>query len=244
MADQSDPTSGPEQKPPAKAGEPETYEVIEPPSAPAKPSASISAPKLLSDFDEDADFDHDPAVKAAQGKVKVGPPLIEGEDDDDVFVKPGLGDERLWAIVGVVLMIASVIATLVFKNEAAGNTAWRAILVGAQCFVHAGTGVAAIGAAASLGQMRLGKVELAAARMFALVGLFQLIFHLNLPITNSKVEEIVLAGMAYLIGLRVLFRRPNDQTMIIAGFHFLGWLAVYLIGFLYAAANQPAVTTS
>lgn len=220
----------------AKKPDGETYEVIEP-ALPPREAPVVSAPRLLSGFDEDADFDHDPAVAAAKGKVKVGPPLIVGEDDDEAFVKPGLGDERVWAIAGVVLMIGAVIGAIV---HAPSNAAWRAILVAAQCFVHAATGVAAIGATASMGQVALGKVDLAAARMFAIVAFFQLLFNLSFQISETKIDEIVIAGVGYLVALRVLFRRPNDQTMIIAGFHFLGWLAVFLIGQLYALANQVA----
>lgn len=218
----------------------ETYDVIEP-SLPPRPAPVINAPKLLSEFDEDADFDHDPAVKAAQGKVKIGPPLIVGEDDEDAFVKPGLGDERVWAIAGVVLMVGAIAGVLM---HAPNNSAWRAILVVAQCFVHAATGVAAVGATASLSQLPLGKVDLAAARMFAIVAWFQLVFNLSLQVSTTKIDEIVVAGLVYLLALRVLFRRPNDQTVIIAGFHFLGWLAVFLLGQLYAMANQPGPVTA
>lgn len=229
---------------PPAAADPGTYEVIEPAPAPAMVAPKTPAP-LLAGFDDDADFERDPEVEAAaRGGKKAAPrrgKTDTGSHDPHAFVKPGLGDERVWVIAGVVLMIAAVIAVLV---NAPANSAWRALLVAAQCLVHAATGVAAIGATASIVQAPLGKVDLAAARMFAIVGLFQLVFNLNLHLMGSKLDEIVVAASAYVLALWLLFRRPVDQTMVIAGFHFLGWLAVFVIGQLYAMAAQPAVQSA
>lgn len=240
MNDPNDTNSGGGGKPAGDGGPSgaDSYEVIEP--EPRKEtrvgdpigSSVVGAPKLLRDFDEDADFDHDPEVAAASAGKRKPPTLIEVEEES--LVKPGLGDERVWAIVGVVLMIGAVICVLVNEET---NTAWRSLLVVAQCFVQSATGVAALGAAASLGQIAIGKLDLAAARMFAMVAMFQLIFHLSLQVSSGKFDEIVVASLAYVLGLWVLFRRPIDQTMLIAGFHFLGWFVVFVMGQLYAQAT-------
>jgi hypothetical protein len=237
----------------------ETYDVLDPvpavPRSEAKspPKAEIKAPALLSDFDEDADFDRDPDVERARrggsGAAATAnkPPKARGprgvlfaspDVDEEPFVKPGLGDERALTIAGVVLMIAAIVAVLI---NAPNNSLARALLVAFQCMVHAATGLAAVGAAATMLGRPLGPPELAAARMFAAVGLFQFIVNLNLMLLSSRVDEIIVAALAYIISVWVLFRRPIDQILVVGGFHFLGWLAVFVTGQLYIWAQLPTV---
>jgi hypothetical protein len=236
---------------------PETYDVLDPVPVPPRseakspPKAEIKAPALLSDFDEDADFDRDPDVErarrggsppAASKPPKARGPrgvlLASSDVDEEPFVKLGLGDERALTIAGVVLMIAAIIAVLI---NAPNNALARALLVAFQCMVHAATGLAAVGAAATMLGRPLGPPELAAARMFAVVGLFQFIVNLNLMLLTSRVDEIIVAALAYIISVWVLFRRPIDQILVVGGFHFLGWLAVFVTGQLYIWAQLPSV---
>lgn len=212
--------------------------------------AVVEKPGLLSGFDEDADFERDPELERARRggssssavSRSTGPrrKLFGREIDEDLepFVKPGLGDERVMAIAGVVLLVAAIITVLI---NAPVNLIARALLVTFQCFVHTATGLAAVGAATAMLGRPLGSAELAVARMFAAVGLFQFLVNLNLMLLSSRVDEIVVAALAYVLALWLLFRRPIDQILVIAGFHFLGWLAVFITGQLYIWAANPAV---
>lgn len=230
--------------------------VARPPSVTPRPGRPVvEKPGLLSDFDEDADFDRDPELERARrgegrgsgstpsASYRGGKKLFGRQIDEDLepFVKPGLGDERVMAIAGLVLLVAAIITVLI---NAPVNSIARALLVTFQCFVHTATGLAAVGAATAMLGRPLGSTELASARMFAAVGLFQFLVNLNLMLLTNRVDEIIVAALAYVLALWLLFRRPIDQILVIAGFHFLGWLAVFITGQLYIWASHPAATVA
>lgn len=240
MSDPARPDDRPPQPASPPAPEPAAYDLIaEDPKPAGTPAPALKVPSLLKDFDEDADFERDPDVERAKsGKPTRSTPTLLAPGEEPI-VKPGLGDEKVMAIAGAVLLIGAVIA--VFIRDP-GNTPARALLVAFQCVLHAGTGLAALAAAAAMLGKPLGHPDLGAARMFVAVGIFQIIANINVLFPGTRADELALGAAAYFGAVWLLFRRPPDQTAIIAGFHFLGWLAVFLTGQLYAWANRPIPT--
>jgi hypothetical protein len=199
--------------------------------------AKIEAPGLLSDFEEDADFDRDPELE----RVIAGPPRevepVERRDTREEFIKPGFGDAKAWAIAGVVLLVAAMIATGI---NAPSRSVARVLLALYNVLLHTGTGVVALFVAAVLSERRLGSFELAASRMFTAVAAFMLIFSLHLNLFGEgyedwKVEELALALLAYGLIVSTSFGLWNWRPLVyVIGSHFVLWLTVY-VGMLLAA---------
>jgi hypothetical protein len=202
----------------------------EKPGDPA-PRAKIEAPGLLSDFDEDADFDRDPELD----RVIAGPAASRVEsqpaDTREEFIRPGFGDARMWTIAGVVLLVAAMIATAI---NAPNRSVARVLLTLYSVLLHTGTGVVALFLTALGTDRRLGNFELAASRMFVAVAAFALILNLHLNLFGEgyerwKVEELVLAAMAYVLIVSTAFGLWNARLLAyVVGSHFVLWLTVYV----------------
>jgi hypothetical protein len=206
--------------------------------------ARIEAPGLLSDFEEDADFDRDPELE----RVVAGPKHVKEpdppEDEREAFTKPGFGEARTWAVVGAVLLVSAMIATAI---NAPNRAVARVLLTLYNVLLHTGTGVVAAFVAAMLMERRLGTFELAAARMFTAVAAFSLLLNLHINLMGErfatmKLEELTLAALAYVLVIAVTFRLWAWQPlMYVIGAHFVLWLTVY-VGMLLsghvAAAGQ------
>jgi hypothetical protein len=204
-----------------------TYEVEPEPETPAPGRAKLEAEALLTDFDEDADFDHDPDVQAALG-AKPAPAQAEAEAEtaggERALVRPGMGPWRLWVGVGVVETLAAVVLSGVYAPHSAIA---RGLLTLYDALLHTGTGVAAVLVGSMLLERRFGSIELATARMLAAVGAFMLVFHLPISLISAgKLEETVLAGLAYLGMVALTFRLSRNALLIVAGSHFGLWLIV------------------
>ncbi len=75
MSDSNPPNPSSGSSPPGDpAPKNDTYDVVEPEPSPSTRSpiaeSVTAAPRLLNDFDEDADFDHDPEVEAARKRAR------------------------------------------------------------------------------------------------------------------------------------------------------------------------------
>jgi hypothetical protein len=213
------------------------------PSEPAggedSPKAELDEPGLRDDFDEDADFTHDPAVEAALGKPEVHVVGDEPVDRDALpeFVVPGLGPAKLWGIIGCLFLMVALIASAV---NAPDKTIARMALTLYHTAVHTGTGVVAVLVAAFFLEKRVTRFDLAGARMFAAVAAFVALVNLNIDIAGgTKIEEILLATIAYLVIVWVTFRLDRTALFIVAGAHFGLWLVVQ-IGLLLAASVSQA----
>lgn len=219
---------------PDKPGEHEPYE-LEPDaseaSAAQKGKAKIDAEPLLEGFEEDADFTHDPEVERAVAgprppaaeAVRVAPQLPE-------FVKGGLGDARIWGIVGGVLVASALIATAITTPS---RSVAATLLALYSMALHAGTGVVAVYIGAMLSERRVSRVELAAARMLTAVAAFSLVFHLNIrpfgdSLNTGKTEETLLGAAAYLAVVAGTFRLGRRPLLYVVGAHFGLWLIVRL----------------
>lgn len=229
-------------KPPASS--PATPPSAKPASSTPAPGATESqlGPKLLDAFDDDADFSKDPEVEAARtGKPVAKPkPASSGATDAaepaDPFITPALGPAKLWLILGAVLLLGATIASSVHGSRpfvAALLTIYNALL-------HTATGLGAVVVAATLARKQIGPWDLGAARMFAAVTAFLLVFNLNIQLVgDAKWEETILASLAYLAVVGLTFRQTREVHATLVISHFFLWLIIQLGSQLavWSAAN-------
>lgn len=209
------------------------------------PKPRIEAPKLLDDFEEDADFTADPEVDMAVGRAPKRAMAAAPEAPAvPEFVKPGFGEPKHWAIAGGVLLVAAMIAAGVTSQGAgAGQVALRIVLTVYDSLLSTGTGVVAVFIAARLLEERFGNVELAAGRMFAAVNAFLFIFNLSLRLTGvSFIDETVvllLAAAAYGLIVAWTFKLWSVIPLAyVAGSHVLLWLVI-LLGMMLSQMVKP-----
>jgi hypothetical protein len=238
---------------PAPESTPRLFDVpIAPPKEPVAPRGKIEAPELLSGFEEDADFDKDPELdRVIMGKpVGSAKPIETEQKPGEDFVRPGLGTAKVWSIVGVVLLVAAMIATGVQVEP--GTTPLqrllRVLLILYSTLLHTGTGVVAVFVGATLLGKRVGNFELAAARMFAAVGAFALMISMRVTVFGYPMVDrtlaLILASAAYVLLVASTFNLWKKHPLgYVVGSHFFLWLIV-AIGMLLTGAVKIAPTTS
>lgn len=223
-------------------------------SAPAPGAAeSQLGPKLLDAFDDDADFSKDPEVDAARSKrtpdapfkptlmskltSKAGKPDPAADAEPaEPFITPALGPAKLWLVLGAVLLVGAVVASSIH----AARPFVAALLTIYNALLHTATGVGAIVVAATLARKQIGPLDLGAARMFAAVAAFLLVFNLNIQLVGTaKWEETILASLAYLGVLGLTFRQTREVHATLVISHFFLWLIIQLGSQLavWSAAN-------
>jgi len=200
---------------------------------------------LMDDFDEDADFTRDPEVERA---LKGAGPIPAPDGDSSyaaskrpVFIKPGLGSAEHLGFVAGGLLIGAVITAGV--TAASRGRAWLpdVILTSYLTAFHTLTGVVAVAVTAYFAKHKTGDLALAAARMGLAVAMFQLVFHLNIPIP-SRVDEVFFACLAYVAVVWGLFRVTLDNLVILVAVHAGLWTLVYVSAVLYGWAIVEVVT--
>ncbi|MEY3231076.1 MAG: hypothetical protein RL689_1165 [Planctomycetota bacterium] len=234
---------------PQAPAEPAVYDVapLEPPPPTSLPkgriverASKVGDAGLLDDFEEDADFSTDPEVERATGTgPKVDPTPVDAAAAGPTFIAPG-GPAALKAIAiatGVLTISAVIAAALTAPSR--GRLAFPdAFLTLYLTLLHTATGVAAVLFGAAVRGERAGDVVLATARMGFAVATFQLIFHLNIPVTG-RTDEVLLAILAYVGILLVHFRFDRERLVLVAGVHAAQWLAIYLATVLWGWAQAP-----
>jgi hypothetical protein len=208
------------------------------PMAPSPPKLSDKG--LIDDMPEDADFEYDPEVERALKGGKAGEADKASKDTVDAevepsppLVKPGFGDAKTTALVGAGIAIAAVIAASV-----GAPVHWFLAGVLALYFVviHTITGVAALAAAAKIGDQPLGSIELAGARMVVAVSLFMFLVSLNFSFAHHWIEPLI-ACAGYWLALSMLLRVPWSNLFYVAMIH-AGLAVVVWIGMVtYAGAT-------
>lgn len=187
----------------------------------------ISSPGLIDEFDEDADFDRDPerdAVLRARAGDGGAPKTPERARWTGDFSAPTLGSARVVGVSGaVVLAFAAVAAGVTAPNYALR----RVILVFYDAALQTGAGLVAVVLAAVVCGQRVGRYDLALARMFLAVSAFLLVYNLNIPIP-TRLDEAALAAGAYALVTWALFRLDSTRLAILCGLHFLMFLVVVL----------------
>lgn len=206
-----------------------------PSSTPGSPGkAKLDAPGLTDDFDDDADFTHDPEVdRALKGDAPDARAATKDEDPADksvlAFVRPGAVvsvPPKVTGAIGAALVLAGAIAAAVRAEQWAG--ALLATLYWG--LLHTATGIGALGVAAHFNNQRFGRLDLAAARMSICVGALLLAININVPIPR-RFDEALLGAGAYFACALLLFRNGLQKTLHLAAAHFTLW-AVFYAGLL------------
>lgn len=66
----------------------------------------------------------------------------------------------------------------------------------------------------------VGRFDAAAARMFMAVSFFLITYSLEIPLTDGKLEEVVLGAAAYFGGLIAGFRMAPRDAVVVGAAHF------------------------
>jgi hypothetical protein len=211
----------------------------------------IEAPRLLDDFEEDADFERDPELeRVITGKDREATVIGRGDlvgvrgDSGEEFGRPLFGEPLHWAVAGAVLLLG---ALIVAGINAGNHHVFRIALTLYNVLLHTGTGVAAVFIAAYVTNTRVKRPELTAARMFVAVAAFMLIFRLNINFFGPdyrtwRLEELVLASLVYVGLVAGSFRLVRWYPLaILVGAHFVIWLVVQ-VGMELSAAVAAAPT--
>ena len=200
---------------------------------PVDGAASAPTPEPEAPIEPEPDPDTTPEVV----EVTITEPRgKQSENDEPVkpLVRPGLGGAKLALIVGTLLLIGALVASGIragtLENTGARVVALAIAVTLFQSLLHTGTGVAAIMFAARLERRPTGALELAAARMLACVGAFQLVYHL--PMLVPGVFGYVIASLTgllvYALTLWGLFRLTRLELGVVVSGHVLLLLGVAL----------------
>jgi hypothetical protein len=227
---------------------PEPYPIEPHPGGPAPDGskAKIDSPGLLQGFEEDADFTKDPEldrVIVGAPRPPAAPAIIPPIDPAKPEFVRALWDwePKLWGAIGAVLLVGAMVATGVNSRSGSSlGTVERVLLTLYNTLLHTGTGVVAVYIAALLLRQRTGRVEVAAARMFAAVSAFALVFHLSFNMPAAQIVETVIAGGVYLLIVAGTFQLwKRDPLLYVVGSHFALWLLVE-VGMMLSAAAAVA----
>lgn len=233
----SKPETKPATKPEAKA---EVYDLE--PHVPAPPTARVAkldAPGLTDDFDEDADFDHDPAMPTAAVPKAPAAPV-------ETFVKAGWGSAQVIGTLGIAAALtATVLAAWL------GDGPWYKAVV--LSLYHIGlqtmAGVGAVVFAAWMVEKPIGSSDLAAARMLLAVGLARVFLPMTfgVPYTGRFLEGAAVVA-AYGLVTWGLFRLPRPHWFVMVCAHVMLMVVLAIGGFIESwagsapAAVKPAAT--
>lgn len=222
--------------------EPEAAPRRERPPSPQspRPKATLDAPPLLDDVDDDADLTSDPEVeRAIRGEARPAPkdssPAAPVAETAPSLVTPGRLAVKHLAITGGVVAVAAVIIGAWGAGERwLGGGVMAAYLI----VLHTCTGVLALGVTAHLHAKRLGPPDLAAARMLVAVAAFILVVMLPIPGPPALARPLAALGAVavYLLLMGALFRPGAQRYRAMVALHAvcaaLAWLLLSLHGWI------------
>lgn len=172
------------------------------------------------------------------------------EDDRPEFVTPGLGSAKVWGIIGGVVFVLAAVAAGYFVPEGqsagAGAVAARVGLVVFQAVLHVPTGLLAVMAVAWYRDERLGRIDLAAARMFVAFALFLLVRHLQIPLPSiiGVGLQWLLGMLAYWAAVMLLFRKPPEVAGQIGAAHLSLFAGVHTLIAMQAALSAATAAAA
>lgn len=152
------------------------------------------------------------------------------KEEEPVFAAPGRGSiKMLLAIGGAITLGAMVIAGLNAPPRFLPVVA-NVLLCLYETALHTGTGVVAVLIAARVAELKLGSLELAAARVFVAFSAFQLLHSINFGQYQLLVTLLMypIALATYWALIMLLFRKPRMVALHVLIAHFVLWVAVQL----------------
>lgn len=217
---------------------------------PVDDAAPAPKPGPETPFEPEPELETDPTPEVVEVTI-TEPRGKQAEEDEPInpLVRPGLGGARLALIVGAILLLSALVASGIraggLENTGARVVALAIAVTLFQSLLHTGTGVAAIMFAARLERRPTGALELAAARMLACVGAFQLVYHLPtlVPGIFGYVIASVLGLLAYAGAVWGLFRLTRLELGVVVSGHIVLLLGVALgthLTHLYRSAVDTA----
>lgn len=235
--------------PPSPAVAPKTQTPLKP-SLSAEPLIKLvenmPCPKCNADMAHDAVVCLKCGYDMAAGRVRetaVGKPVevaaAPAANAND-FSKPGKLDALALVIIGALLLAGAMFFAGWYAppNASAGVRAARVGLTVLEAAIHTGTGLIACVAAAVLSRMQVGRVDLAAARVFVCFAAFLLItrFHYDpAPDANTIVKGgiafvqwVTAMGIYWLLAMTLFWKKPSE-TGLLGGIHLLLYLTLTLI---------------
>lgn len=211
------------------------------------PKASLDAPPLLDDVDDDADLTADPEVERVL-KGETRPARTPADTTEPAaeppppLVTPGRLTAKHLAITGgVVALGAMIVGAWGAGEQWLGGAVMAAYLT----LLHTCTGVLALGAAAHLHARRLGPLDLVAARMLVAVAGFMLVVMLPVPGPVALARPIAAVGAVgvYLLLMGVLFRPGAQRYRAMVALHAvcaaLAWLLLSLHSWIVELRTEP-----
>lgn len=219
-----------------------------PPAGSGNPTrASLDAPPLLDDVDDDADLTADPEVeRVLRGEPRAASAPAGRADPVPApaphLVTAGRFKARHLAIAGGGVAIG---AMAVGAWDAGENWLGGAVMAAYLTVLHTCTGVLALGATAHLHARRLGPLDLAAARMLVVVAAFMLAVMLPVPgpVALARPVAALAAVGVYLVLMAVLFRLGAQRYRAMVALHAvcaaLAWLLLSLHGWIGELRAEP-----
>lgn len=183
-------------------------------------------------------------------KVGVEHVVEKPKEDEPVFSAPGRGSVQTLAIAGGVLAVAA----MVFAGLNAAPPRFMPVLASVllclyETMLHTGTGVVAVLIAARVVELKPGRLDLAAARIFVAFAAFQLIHSITFSEYRLLVTLLMypVALAAYWGLVMFLFRKPRMTAVTVMVAHFVLWFAVELgmglAGYVGRTTPSAAATT-
>ena len=184
-------------------------------------------------------------------KAEVAVEEVEPPKPVPDFVVQARATPKVLAIIGGSIGVIAMIATGIKTHSQGWGVLIPSVLLTLYVtVVHACTGVIAVAIAAKLSEQKLGRIDLAAARMLVAVSIFEFVRSLEVlgvPSWLSNSVLVIVAAGAYLLFLMILFKKDHTKAGMIAVAHLAvyalfeigAWLSVWLSAAL-AAAPHPA----
>lgn len=175
-------------------------------------------------------------AKTAVGEEEVAPPPrpIVGEK--------GLSQRAATVIGASLLFPALCIAWWFTKPETPfGIRLERILLVAIEALTSVGTGLVAVWFAAWLSGRPFGRVDLAAARLFACISAFLLVFSLHIPIPFlglGAVMKVAAAVGVYWLAVRMLIGRETRTTNLVVLAHAVATVLLFIQTALWSGTYQ------
>lgn len=192
---------------------------------------------------------HSNQVRTTEVGESVAPVPSEPAPVSADFVQPGRLRTKALVVIGGVLSLGAAVgaATLVGQGMSFWPRAGLVLLALYQIVINTGTGVGALAVAAWLHKQPLGKLELAAGRMFVAFAAFQCASQMQFRLGWSWVGPALalVVGLAVYFGvLLILFRKDRRTTALVAVTHLLIWIALYLGTVFYNMVGPIAAATN
>lgn len=179
------------------------------------------------------------------------PPRIEGAKPHEEFSAEGRGSvQTLLLFAGALVISAMVIAGIDAPTGRVWPTVGRVVLMLYETVLATGLGLAAVAVVARICDMKLGRPDLATARILIAFAAFQVVRSITFPGPALLVTLLMwsLAIAAYGFLVMFLYKKPRNIAMYVLATHFILYFALRggmeLSGWVQSAEREAAVAAA